>query len=69
MEFLCDLFGHWPVPFASRRVSGRKLNHCWMCSETVVHADGEWRLEHESRGAEHGASRPVLTLVVGAKRG
>jgi len=45
MDLFCALFGHWPVPLASRRQDGRKVNQCWMCDEAIVHAAGEWQTD------------------------
>jgi len=45
MDLFCALFGHWPVPLASRRRAGRTINRCWMCDDSLAHADGRWQAD------------------------
>jgi hypothetical protein len=62
MDLFCALFGHWPVPLASRRDRGRKVNRCWMCEDRIVADAGQWRSDDRMD------ARPVAERSPGARR-
>jgi hypothetical protein len=62
MFLICELFGHWPTPLATRRRDGLKANRCWLCEHGIVHRDGCWEIDLISSRSRSDKPRSSITV-------